>query len=102
MNEQDILIKLNDHDHELGSLKHRVKELEVQQGQFNALVRNVDKLATNMENMLKEQSAQRAEIELLKQSPAEEFKYYKHIIIGCVITGVVGTLVGAILAAVIR
>lgn len=102
MNEQDIAIKLNDHDHELGSLKHRVKELEVQQGQLNALVRNVDKLATNMENMLKEQAAQRKEIELLKQGPAEEFKYYKHIIISCVLTGVIGTVIGAILTAVIK
>ncbi|OQA48436.1 MAG: hypothetical protein BWY46_01382 [Firmicutes bacterium ADurb.Bin300] len=100
--DQDVAIKLNDHDHEISSLKHRVKECEEQQATINKLVNSVDKLATNMENMLEEQKTQRREINELKQVPAEDFKYYKRLIVGCILTGVVGAILGAILTLVIK
>lgn len=59
MTEQDIAIKLNDHDHEIGSLKHRVSDVEKKQEEFLKLSRNVERLATNMELMLNEQQKQR-------------------------------------------
>ena len=46
-NSQKVMLMLNDHDHEISSLKHRMKE----QG---ALTSCINKLATNMECMLKE------------------------------------------------
>ena len=86
MTEQEIAIKLNDHDHEIKSLKHRTNELEEQQKEFSSLVRSVDKLANNMEVMLKEQREHKTEIDNLKKEPAESFKYYKRLIIACIIT----------------
>lgn len=102
MTEQDIAIKLNDHDHEIGSLKHRVSDAEKKQEEFVKLSRNVERLATNMQLMLKEQQKQREELNELRDAPAKEFKYYKHIILGCVITGVIGAVIGAILATVLH
>ena len=102
MTEHEIAIKLNDHFHEISSLKHRTDELEEKQEVMNSLVRNVDRLASNMENMLKEQQLQRKEIDALKQGPADEYKHYKRLIIGCIITGVVGALLGAVLSMIIH
>lgn len=102
MSEQDIAIKLNDHDHEIGSLKHRMSDVEKKQEEFVKLSRNVERLATNMELMLKEQQKQREELNELRDAPAEEYKYYKHIVWGCIITGLVGAIIGAILATVIH
>lgn len=102
MSEQDIAIKLNDHDHEIGSLKHRVLDVEKKQEEFVKLSRNVERLATNMELMLKEQQKQREELNELRNAPAEEYKYYKHIVWGCIITGIVGAIIGAVLATVIH
>ncbi len=102
MVDQEVAIKLNSHDHEISSLKHRVKECEQQQSIINKLVNSVDKLATNMENMIEEQKTQRCDINELKQAPAEDFKYYKRLVIGCILTGVIGTVLGAMLTLVMR
>lgn len=102
MIDQEVAIKLNDHDHEISSLKHRVRECEQQQATINKLVNSVDKLATNMENMIEEQKTQRCDINELKQAPAEDFKYYKRIVVGCVLTGIIGAVLGAILTLVIK
>lgn len=102
MTEQEIAIKLNDHYHEIASLKHRVTDVEKRQEDFIKLSRNVERLATNMELMLKEQQKQREELNGLRDAPAEEYKYYKHIIWGCIITGIVGAVIGAVLATVIH
>ena len=102
MTEREFEIKLNDHDHEISSLKHRVKDVESEQKELSLLARNVDRLATNMERMLVEQQAQREEINELKQGPAEEYKHYKRLITGCIFTTAVGTIIGALLAIIIK
>jgi hypothetical protein len=40
MNEQEVAIKLNDHNHEIASLKHRVKGCEENQKALSELIRN--------------------------------------------------------------
>lgn len=102
MNEQEIYLKLNDHDHEIGSLKHRVKGCEDNQKALSELIRSVDKLANTMENMIKEQKEQGERLERLEKAPADDFKYYKRLIAGCVITGIIGAILGAVLALILK
>ena len=102
MNEQEILIKLNDHDHQIGNLKHRVGCCETEQKEFGKLIRSVDKLANNMEHMLKELQDQGKRLEKLEQAPADDYKYYKRLVVGCIMTGIVGAILGAVIALVIK
>lgn len=102
MNEQEIAIKLNTHDHEIGSLKHRVKGCEENQKALSDLIRSVDKLANTMENMVNEQKEQGERLERLEQAPADDFKYYKRLVVGCVLTGIIGAVLGAVIALVIK
>lgn len=102
MDDQAVLLKLNDHEHEIGSLKHRMKDCEDQQKAMNKLVNCVDRLALNMENMLAEQKEQGKRLTQLEQAPSDDFKHYKRIIAGCLITGVIGVILGAVFALIIK
>ena len=102
MTEQEVAIKLNSHDHEIGSLKHRVAGCEENQKALAVLIRSVNKLANSMENMVNEQKDQGARLERLENAPADDFKYYKRLVVGCVLTGIIGAVLGAILALVIN
>ena len=102
MNEQEVAIKLNDHNHEIASLKHRVKGCEENQKALAELIRSVDKLANSMENMVNEQKEQGERLERLENAPADDFKYYKRLIAGCVITGIIGAILGAVLALILK
>lgn len=98
MNEQQVALKLNDHDHEIKSLKHRVEEVEKKQSEIGELTQSVNKLAINMGYMLDEQKEQGERLKKLETEPADNAKFYKRTIISCVITTIVGGILGALIA----
>lgn len=102
MNEHEIVLKLNDHGHEISNLKQRVRDCEDQQKTINELVCSVNRLAINMENMLEVQKTQGHRLSKLELLPGEDLSYYKRQIIGCVLTGIVGALIGATLALILK
>ena len=98
MTDEQIAVQFENHEQEIKSLKHRMNNCEEQQSTLHKLANSVDKLALNMEYMAKEQKEQGTRLERLEREPADEYKHYKHVIIGCIITGVLGAIVGAVLA----
>ena len=98
MTHEDIAVKFENHEQEIKSLKHRMNDCEDSQALLNKLINSVDKLAINMDYMNKELQVQGKRLEKLEQAPAEEYQHYKRLIIGCVITGVVGAILGAVFA----
>lgn len=101
MRPEEVAVKFEDHEHEIKSLKHRVSKIEEQNSTLNKLVNAVDILAVNMKHMAEEQKRQGEHIEKLEKEPAENFKHYKKLITGCVITTILGAVVGAILATIL-
>ena len=59
MTDEEIAVKLEGHEHEIGSLKHRMKEQEEQTKTMKDLVMSVKELALNMKNMMEEQEPAR-------------------------------------------
>ena len=101
MTTEEIAVRFEDHEHEIKSLKHRVTKCEEQQSTLNKLANSVDVLAVNMKHMADEQKRQREHIEKLEKEPVEEHKHYKRLFIGCIITTVIGAVLGALLAKVL-
>ena len=97
MNETELAVKLEGHEHEIKSLKHRMDEQEEQSKTIQDLVISVQKLALNMEAMLKEQGAQGDRLAKLEAEPADSWKRIKvkaldtavGLIAGAIITGIV-------------
>lgn len=102
MQSEDIAVKFEGYGKEIGSLKHRMDACEKMQSEITALVRSVDRLAINMENMLTEQKGQGERLARLEQAPAEDYRHYKRVIIGCIITGVIGILLGAVITLILK
>ena len=101
MTEEAIAVRLENHEQEIKSLKHRMTEQEEKDKTLTELTTSVKTLAVNMEYMAKEQQKQGERLERLEHEPTEEYKHYKRLIIGCVITTVIGAVIGAILANVL-
>lgn len=100
MNEQEMELKLNDHEHEIGSLKHRMDGVEEKQTEIYELTTAVNKLAISVEYMAKEQKEQGKRLKTLESEPAETAKYYRRTIATATITAVLGAIIGAVLALV--
>lgn len=97
MTEEDIAVKLEGHDHEIASLKHRVKDQEEQSKTIQDLVLSVKELALNMKNMLEVQAKQTEDIERLKSEPAERWNSAKRTAFNTIVGAVAGAFgVGAV------
>lgn len=102
MTNEDIAVRLENHEQEIKSLKHRMDEQEDKDKTLTELTISVKTLATNMEYMAKEQQKQGERLERLEHEPADNYKHYKRLVIGCVLTTIMGALLGAILANIIH
>lgn len=102
MTNEDIAVRLENHEQEIKSLKHRMDEQEGKDKTLTELTISVKTLATNMEYMAKEQQKQGKRLERLEHEPADNYKHYKRLVIGCVLTTIMGALLGAILANIIH
>lgn len=92
MTEEEIAVKMEGHDHEIGSLKHRMREQEEQSKVIQDLVLSVKELALNMQAMLKEQAAQGNRLNKLESEPAEQWNNAKKTILNTVLGAIAGAM----------
>lgn len=74
MTDEEIAVRLEGHEHEIGSLKYRMKGQEEQTKTIQDLVVSVKELALNMRTMMEEQKDQGNRLEKLEQEPAKRWK----------------------------
>lgn len=101
MTNEEIAVQFENHEQEIKSLKHRMDNCEEQNKALTKLVNSVDKLALNMEYMAKEQKEQGKRLERLEREPTEDYKHYKRLVIGCVITTIIGAIIGAVISTIL-
>lgn len=96
MTDESVAVKLAEHGKEIGSLKHRVKELEEQNEVIQDLALSVQKLAMSVQSMVKEQeryskAQERAfqRIESLEKKPAKYWDTVITVIITALLSGAI-------------
>ena len=74
MTAEEIAVALAEHGKEIGSLKHRVGDLEVETRAINDLAISTQRMAVNMENMLEEQKRQGERLESLEGRDGKKWR----------------------------
>ena len=92
MTETEVAVKLEAHEHEIKSLKHRMEEQEAQSKTIQELVLSVKELALNMQAMLKEQGNQGERLAKLEAAPGEAWSSMKRTIINTIVGAGAGAL----------
>lgn len=98
MTEKEVAVKLAEHGKEIGSLKHRMGDVEKEMNMIQELTLSIRELAINMKNMLEEQRKQGRRIEVLEAKPAEHW----NAVTKAIVTTVVGALVGAAITMILK
>lgn len=99
---EETTIEINRHKQEIKTLWRSIDELKEKNEALSDLATSVKLLANNMENMAKEQTKISERLETLEKEPIEERKNNKRAIINCIISGVGGAIISAILAFIIN
>ena len=100
MNQEEIAVSIAEHNKEIGSLKHRVVELEEKTDRIESLTLSVQKLAQSVEVMAKEQvdyrtkqneiasrllEVEQAPIKAKAKKHDDTWQYIWHVVLGLVI-----------------
>lgn len=85
-------------DEENDRQNHRISILETGQAQINELVSSVKVLAVNMETMSKELSKQGERLSEIEEKPAKRWE----TVVACIITGILGFALNAMLSGVFK
>ena len=97
MTEEAITIQLTAHEHELGSLRHRMKHVESQVEAINKLSASVENLALCVQEMLRAQKEHAARIMRLECRPAEDARSIRRELLKAIVSTTVGALLGVLL-----
>ena len=102
MTDEEVAVCLTRHEDKIKTLSHRVQICESENESIRTIALSVNKLAVNMEHMLAEQKEQGKRLTVLERAPAEGYNRLKDSLIKCVISSVLGALVGAVMMLVVR
>ena len=74
MTHEEIAVKLEDHEHEIGSLKHRMKAAEEANRALNRLATAVEVLAARQSSMSDSMERLTGKVETLESKPARRWE----------------------------
>ena len=94
MTDEEIAVRLEDHEHEIGSLKHRMKAAEEDTRVLNRLATAVEVMATKQESMSASVDRLTGKVEALESEPGKRWKF----VVEKAIYFIVAALVGFVLA----
>lgn len=97
MTNEEIAVKLAEHNKEIGSLKHRATDLEEQNKTIQELALSVKELAINMRSMMEEQKEQGGRLDALEREPAERWNSAKRSAFTTIVSVVAGALATGLL-----
>lgn len=93
MEQEEVVVKIAEYGKEIGSLKHRVSDLEKKNEAIMELTLSVRELATNMSHMMKEQKEQGERLNVLEEEPNRVLAQVKASAITAIVTVVVSAVV---------
>lgn len=92
MTDTEVAVKLENHDQQIKSLKHRMDEQEEQGKSLSSLALSVQKLALSMESMIEEQKNHGARLAKLEAEPAERWSSMTRTIFNTMVGAMAGAL----------
>ncbi len=81
---------------------HQLDEIKTEVRDIRRLCTAVEKIAVQTKNTEQKVNDISDRLENVEKAPAEEFKHYKRVIYGCIITGTIGVILGALLAMILK
>lgn len=81
--------------HQLDEIKNDVRDIR-------RLTAAVEKVAMQTENTAKKVDSIDKRLACVEQTPAEDIRYYKRVVLGCITTGIIGIILGAVAALILK
>lgn len=97
MTEQEVAVRLENHENRICGAEHRIKDLESIPSQVNELTISIKELAIFIENMTKTQEKQETRLTAIEQKPAKRWEDIAMTVIRYAVTAVLAFAVAKLL-----
>lgn len=81
---------------------HQLDEIKAEVKDIHKLTTAVEKIAVQTENTAKKVDAISSRLDSVERTPAEDLRHYRRVIATAVLTGIIGAVLGAFFALIIR
>lgn len=98
MTEIEIEVALNDHQNEIGSLKHRMDKVESKTDDIHELASSIKLLTQAQTNLVKSVDELKTDVKQIKEIPTQKWNSATQTIVSGVISAIVCAIMGVILA----
>ena len=96
MTDEEVAVKLEDHTHEIASLKHRMDGVEQSNRVLHRLATALEVMATKQESMSKSMDKLTDKVEALESEPAKRWRFVVEKAIYFVVAAIVGFIMAKI------
>ncbi len=96
MNNTEIEVKFTEHEHEISSLKHRMKKAEEVVDAIHSLTVTTAQLAQSVEYTNQEVRVIKDKLSEITEEPSRNWKNLKTVLITSIASGLVGLLIGVL------
>ena len=96
MNNEEIAMKIAEHDNRIKVSEHRIDDLEKISNSIQSLTISVNKLAQSIAYQGEQIKLQGDKIYNIEKSKSDNTQYYTRLIIGGLITAIIGFVIGKI------
>ncbi|RKJ17416.1 hypothetical protein D7X48_22385 [bacterium D16-50] len=90
-------MRIEGHEHEIRSLKHRMDSQEEESKSIQQLAVSVERIALSTEHIMQEQKEQGERLKVLEREPADAHRQIKMSVVTALISAVVGAAAAAVL-----
>lgn len=97
LNERVTSLEVNQKNiyHQIDEIKENVKDI-------HRLTASVERIALQVDTTAKKVDKIDDRLEAIEAEPGNNYKHYKRLVIGCVITGVVSAILGAVMVLIFK
>ena len=100
--EESVEVKVATLEADVAGVKERVRALEEATKENKGMAIAVEKLAVNMEYMVKEQREIKEKVQQIEMAPVEDQEILRREIIKYIVCGVLGALIAALMALLLK
>ena len=102
MTDTEITAQVAKNTSDIGHIFHEIDDIKDEVKDIHRLTSSVERIAEKMDSTAQKVDKIDSRLEDIEKEPRDKLEHYKRLIIGCIITGVLGTVIGALLTLIIR
>ena len=102
MTEEQLAVQVAENTKDISHIYHEIDEIKDNVKDIHSLATSVEKIAVKMDSTAGKVDKIDSRLEQIEKEPRDKLEHYKRLIIGCIVTGILGAVIGAVFTLILK